>query len=229
MTVIEPWRLHGYPSSCWLLSGAPQLPLPPCLCSPDAAGSLSGPPSSHWLLVRAPSSPFPPPQFAAALSKEVTRGLGRRAGMGREERKHRHIPDKAWRLWSGLGMRQGWEQAGQPLLCSPRCTRAPSSTDTAGPQPQTPSPAVTAEGDNQSPFQYLKAFAVMRISLHTTPKPTCKAEFPRGKKNYAQPASRCTHPPSDPSSCFSATSRLTCSSSLSAGLGAPKLKLPQHP
>ena len=34
--------------------------------------------------------------------------------------------------------------------------------------------------DTESPFWYLKAFAVMRISPDITPKPTCKAEFPRG-------------------------------------------------
>lgn len=41
--------------------------------------------------------------------------------------------------------------------------------------------------DTESPFRYLKAFAVMRISPDITPKPTCKADFPRGKKNAAQP------------------------------------------
>lgn len=48
--------------------------------------------------------------------------------------------------------------------------------------------AVTAGGDTESPAQHLQASAVMRISPHTTPKPTCKAEFPRGKKTYAQAA-----------------------------------------
>lgn len=76
--------------------------------------------------------------------------------------------------------------------------------------------AVTAGGDTESPAQHLQASAVMRISPHTTPKPTCKAEFPRGKKTYAQAA----HIP--PPRRLSATSGLTCSSSLPAGLSAPK-------
>lgn len=91
--------------------------------------------------------------------------------------------NKVWRLWNGLSMQQGWEQAVWPLLFSPPAALMLPRAQTLLVPNHKPHPAaVTARGDNENSFQYLEASAVMRISPHTTPKPTCKAGFPRGKK-----------------------------------------------
>lgn len=218
---MEPRRLRRHPSSRCLPFRAPQLLWPPCQNTPLSIFTC---------------------QFAAAPSERKDDfGVGGSVsspgeGQGWEERRSTSTsPDNAWRLP---------EQAQHPAgtgpgvcdlcflflsahTCSLKCRADGCRSLTTNPIPLPPrhhaalSSRRLIVSDTESPFWYLKAFAVMRISPDITPKPTCKAEFPRGKKRCSPPLP-CHPPPTlGPSvsySCLSAISSLTCSLFFPAGL-----------
>lgn len=172
--MTEPWRLHGYPSPCWLLLETPQLLLPPCPCTqlllapfqvPQAPTGLLGHPLLHFHCPVCSCSGLRGDSWAVVKGRDGKRG--------EEAQAHPWLREWA-RFAAGMG---AW-----PLLFSlPAALVLPRAQMLPVPNHKPHPAAITAGGDNESSFQYLKAFAVMRISPHTTPKPTCKAEFPRGK------------------------------------------------
>lgn len=167
----------GHPSSHYLFVCAVQMLLAPFQVPPAPTGFLSGHPLPHF--------------HPRVCSCSGQRGASWAGVKGRDGKRGEEAQAHPWIRCGGCGVGSACSRDGSRLcgLCF---------ADTASPQPQIPSHCRHCRGDNQSPFQYLKDFAAMRISPHATRKPTCKAEFPRGKKIMLNPPLAAHIPPRIP-------------------------------